>query len=175
MAVDSGSVHRINDPNGKLASPVDSSALVQVRWDDAHLYFAFDVRDDRIRVDSSDIWKDDSFELGLDGERDKDAFSASGGDHQYTIRYDGWAADRGLDIDNPDVRWAVQPNDHGYQIELVVPLSALGVSSLTSNQILGVDFAVNDDDDGGERDSQLVWASWSTYSDAAAFGELVLK
>jgi len=175
MTLDSGSANRINDPNHKLADPVDGSALIQVRWDESHLYFAFIVRDDRITVDSTDLWQDDSFELGLDGERDKNAFSGAGGDHQYTIRYDGRAADRGFAIENPDVRWAVRTNDHGYQIELVVPCSALGVTQLTSGQILGVDFAINDDDDGGNRDSQLVWASWSTYSDAYAFGELVLR
>jgi len=133
------------------------------------------VRDDHIQVDSTDLWKDDSIEIGVDGENDNDAFSGSGGDHQYTVRFDGVAADRTLTIDNPNVKWAVRANDHGYQVEVAIPLSELGVSKLSQGQILGIDFAINDDDDGGERDSQLVWASYSTYSDATAFGDLLLR
>ena len=174
MSLDTGSVNRINHPEA-IEDPNDSSALIQARWDDTHLYFAFDVRDDLIKVDSADLWKDDGIEIGVDGENDDDAWSSSGGDHQYVIRFDGIAADRTLTIDNPDVKWAVRANEHGYQVEVAIPLSALGVNSLSAGRIIGIDFAINDDDDGGERDSQLVWASYATYSDATAFGDLILR
>jgi hypothetical protein len=174
MALDTGSANRINHPEA-IDAPNDTSALIWACWDADYLYFAFDVRDDHIQVDSTDLWKDDSIEIGVDGENDNDAFSGSGGDHQYTVRFDGVAADRTLTIDNPNVKWAVRANDHGYQVEVAIPLSELGVSKLSQGQILGIDFAINDDDDGGERDSQLVWASYSTYSDATAFGDLLLR
>ncbi len=173
LTLDTGSANRINRPEA-ITGPADTSALIQARWDESHLYFAFDVRDDKLIVDSSALWKDDSVEIGLDGENDNNAFSDSGGDHQYTIRFDGEAADRTLPIDDPGVQWAVQRSDIGYRVEVAIPLSELGVNGLTSGQVLGVDFGLNDDDDGGERDSQLVWASWSTYSDATSFGDLVL-
>ncbi len=173
FALDTGSAYRLNHPE-TIDSPLDLSALIQARWDETHLYFAFDVRDERILVDSQDLWKDDSIEIGLDGEHDKDPFSPTGGDHQYTVRFDNTAADRTFPIQNPDVQWAVQRTDLGYRVEVAVPLSALGVPDLTEGRVLGIDFALNDDDDGGGRDGQLVWASWSTYSQADAFGDLVL-
>ena len=173
MSLDTGSASHIRHAEA-ISSPTDSSVLIQARWDANHLYFALDVRDERIRVDSADLWKDDSIEIGVDGENDNDAFSESRGDHQYTVRFDGKAADRTLAIDNPDVRWAVQPSALGYRVEVAIPLSALGIANLSQGRVIGIDFAVNDDDDGGDRDSQLVWASYSTYSDASAFGDLLL-
>jgi endo-1,4-beta-xylanase len=174
MALDTGSAFYIRHPEA-ISGPADTSVLIQARWDETHLYFAFDVRDEQMIVDSSDIWKDDGIEIGLDGENDNDAWSSSGGDLQFTIRFDGQAADRTLAIHNPDVKWAVQRTDIGYRVEMAAPLEELGVDSLFSGQVLGVDFAVNDDDDGGERDSQLNWASTTTYSDASGFVDLVLS
>ncbi|MCS7040986.1 MAG: sugar-binding protein, partial [Anaerolineae bacterium] len=171
IVLDATTANRVSHP-GSITGPADSSMLVRSRWDDGFLYFALEVRDDVLVSDSgSELWKDDAPEVGLDGEFDRQSNSPTGGDHQFTVRYDGSGADRALPMP-AGVRWATQIVPGGFVVELAVPGSVLGPSPLTAGRLLGVDFGLNDDDDGGERDNLLVWASQSTYNDSARFGTL---
>ena len=68
MMLDVNTAGRVSNPDA-VTGPQDSSVLVNARWDETHLYFAFDVRDDMLQADSSpDLWRDDSMEIGVDGE-----------------------------------------------------------------------------------------------------------
>lgn len=173
--VDTSTANKVSSPEA-ITGPGDSSMLVRARWDQSYLYFALDVRDDALYVDSgaATIWNDDSIELGVDGENDKLPTSTSGGDHQYQIRSDGVGADRLLTI-NPAVKYAAKIAPDGYHVELAIPLAQLGGGLFYAGRTLGIDVGVNDDDNGGDRDSQLVWASNTTYNDAPRFGKVVLQ
>lgn len=172
--VDAGTANKVSSPDA-ISGPADSSVLVRARWDQNYLYFAFDVRDEALFVDSgNELWHDDSIELGVDGENDRLPTSTTGGDHQYQIRIDGVGADRLLTI-NPAVKYAARYAADGYHIELAIPVAQLGGGLLVAGRTIGIDVGVNDDDTGGDRDSQLVWASNTTYNDAPHFGKVVLQ
>jgi hypothetical protein len=173
IEVNATTANRVSNP-GSLTGPADSSMIVRSRWDESSLYFALEVRDDALIADSgADLWKDDAIEVGVDGENDRLPNSPTGGDHQFTVRYDGAGADRALPMP-AGVRWATQIVPGGYLVELAVPGTLLGPAPLTAGRLIGIDFGLNDDDDGGERDNLLVWASQSTYNDSARFGTLLL-
>ncbi len=172
--VDAGTANKVSSP-AAVSGPADSSMLVRARWDQNYLYFAFAVRDEALFVDSgNELWHDDSIELGVDGENDKLPTSTTGGDHQYQVRTDRVGADRALAI-NPVVKYDAKIAPHGDHIELAIPVAQLGGGLLVAGRTIGIDVGVNDDDNGGERDSQLVWASNTTYNDASHFGKLVLQ
>ncbi len=173
VLVDAPTANKVNGPEA-ITGPADSSMLVWARWDLNNVYLAFEVRDDALYTDSSDLWNDDSIEVGVDGENDKVPNSTTGGDHQYLVRVDGKGADRGLAV-NPAVIYRTSQPIGGYRVEMAIPVAQLGGGSLFAGRTIGIDFAVNDDDNGADRDSQLVWSSNTTYNDAPRFGELVLQ
>ena len=66
----------------------------------------------------------------------------------------------------------------GYTIEVKLPWSTLGQSTVAVNALLGLDVQINDDDDGGARDGKKAWfnttdTSWqnpSTFATARLIG-----
>ncbi|NOZ51425.1 MAG: DNRLRE domain-containing protein, partial [Chloroflexi bacterium] len=159
--------------SGLLPTPADLSASLWARWDAENLYLAAQVQDEKAVIDSDgQLWNDDSVEFALDGENDNNSYSASGGDHQFTVRRDGVVNDRGQWTNG--VTAAVQQQSTGYTIELAIPRSQLGGTVLQAGAVLGFNLGLNDDDNGGSRDSALVWQGRSTYAEAEAFADLVL-
>ena len=147
---------------------------IRARWDQTFIYFAMQIRDDVLVTDNLfELERDDSVQIGVDGETDHNPYSPTGGDHQFQFRSDGAAADRSQAI-SADARWAASAVAGGYQIEVGIPINLLGGVKLRPGTIIGVDFALNDDDDGGDGDSQLIWHSASTFDDSANFGRLIL-
>ncbi|NUQ37095.1 MAG: DNRLRE domain-containing protein [Caldilineales bacterium] len=159
--------------SGVLPSQADLSAQMWARWDAHTLYLAARVTDDQRSVDSVDIWHDDGVEFALDGEFDGDSFSPSGGDHQFTVRRAGEVQDRGLPTTAANA--AVRERSDGYDVELAISRAALGGVGFGDGVVLGFNLGLNDDDDGGNRDSALVWLGRSTYSGAEHFGRLILR
>lgn len=160
-------------------SPSDLSAEVRSFWDANYLYFAASVTDEKLYTDSSQIWDDDSIELAVDGANDQIALQAD--DHQFTVSVDGRLADLGV-ILSPEVRatfkLATRQRSGGYDIELAIPMAYLSAGALTQGKVMGFTIGLNDDDDGGKRDSandsHLVWEGASTYNTPAQYGKLVL-
>ena len=64
----------------------------------------------------------------------------------------------------------------GYVMEIVIPMSQLGITVANGRQF-GLEMQINDDDDGGDRDTKLAW--WSTTDDTwrypSLFGTAVLN
>jgi oligosaccharide reducing-end xylanase len=61
------------------------------------------------------------------------------------------------------------PTGVGYTIEVKLPWSTLGQSSVAFGALLGLDVHINDDDDGGSRDGKKAWfntadTSWQNPS-----------
>ena len=159
--------------SGSQPSPSDLSGVFRMQWDDDTLYFAVQVKDDRSSVDSNpDVWHDDGIEIGLDGENDDISNSSSAGDHQFTVRRNGSIFDRGSPTTLATA--AIRESNGGYTVEGAIPAAALGGVTLGTNIRLGFNLGLNDDDDGGGRDSSLIWRGRSTYGGAEQFGTLVL-
>jgi hypothetical protein len=156
---------------GKVDSDADLSAIVRSGWSQQTLYFAIQVTDDVIVNDSTDVWRDDCVEIGLDGLRDK--YGWGDDDHQYTVVSDGRLADRGLPT--TEITAAVHTLDTGYQIEVAIPMTALITSGTPiSGTLVGFTIGLRDDDDGGSWDGYLIWEGTSTTSMPELFGELIL-
>ncbi len=157
----------------------DISAEVRSFWDGDYLYFAVSVTDDKLYQDSDQVWHDDSVELGIDGANDQVGSQAD--DHQLTVTEDGRLAELGTLL-APEVRAtfkvATRQRSGGYDVEIAVPRDYLAAGALDPGKVLGFTIGLNDDDDGGKRESQsdnhLVWEGASTNSAPADFGKLVL-
>ncbi|NOZ71791.1 MAG: DNRLRE domain-containing protein, partial [Chloroflexi bacterium] len=157
--------------SGLLPTPADLNGSVWIRWDAETLYFGAYVHDPEAMIDSDgQLWNDDSIEFALDGENDNNSYSSSGGDHQFTVRRDGVVHDRAQWTG--DVIAAAQAQNDGYTVELAVPRRLLGGAVMQPGTVLGFNLGLNDDDNGGARDTSLVWQGRSTYAEAEAYADL---
>ena len=156
---------------GTPSGPADISATLRCGWDAQAIYFFFDVSDDSIIADSSNIWDDDGVEIALDGSRDRSCCSAD--DHQFSFAVDGRIADFSTVQANPAARAAVVRRAGGYSIEAAVPANLVLSSAPMVGIVTGFDWGLNDDDDGSRRDKHLLWAG-ATILSYAQFGDLLL-
>jgi hypothetical protein len=135
------------------------------------VYFAIQVTDDILVADSTDVWRDDGVEIGLDGLNDDYAWGWD--DHQYTIVVDGRQTDRSTVTS--DITAAVYQYEGGYNIEVAIPLSKLISGSPISGTVMGFTIGLNDDDDGGSWDAYLIWQGTNTSSSPEEFGDLLFS
>ncbi|WP_138752240.1 sugar-binding protein [Paenibacillus sinopodophylli] len=144
-----------------------------VLWDNEYLYVGVKVNDSQLHNDSAAVYLDDSIEIYIDANHNKgttyDSF-----DRQFIK---GWNdstlyEQNGLST-GVNHAWAAIPD--GYSVELAIPWSSLGIVP-TAGMSIGFDVAVNDDDNGGDRDGQLMWAgTGSNGTDTSMFGDLELS
>lgn len=157
--------------SGVPGSAADVSASLRCAWDTQWLYVLADVSDDILLADSSSVWDDDGVEIAFDGNADRACCSAQ--DHQFTIVLDSRLADFStVQLPSP-LRWTVMPRVGGYLVEAAVPMTMVLPSAPVSGAVLGFDWGLNDDDDGGRRDKRLLWAGSSILT-FATFGDLRL-
>lgn len=151
----------------------DLQASFQASWDATNLYLLIKIQDDNLINDSAaEPWNDDAIELFIDGNNDK-SLSYDANDYQFILRYNDpniYEFQSGiLQNTNPAGIQKVQRLTHnGYQIELSISWSAFGLSANTNQQI-GFDLHVNDDDDGSARDSKIAWKALVDLSASIPF------
>jgi len=154
---------------GRIDDTTDLSSLIRSGWDEQSVYFAIQVTDDVvIGADSTDVWRDDGVELGLDGLNDDYPWGSD--DHQYTIVVDGRLADRGTATS--DITAAIFEYEGGYDIEVSIPMSKLRSGSPVSGTMMGFTIGIHDDDDGDSWDAYLIWQGPNTSGSPEQFGEL---
>ena len=159
---------------GPAPTPRDSSAVLQAAWDASHLYFALRVYDDSIKVDSgAQAWQDDAVEIGLDGRHDHDRKWALDDDRQLSITALGSVYESGSPVTDVIVGRANTSN--GYILEVAVPKGRLGALPLTASALVGLNWALIDDDDGGTADDKLEWSGTETYAANTSWGQLRLS
>ena len=144
----------------------DGSGTWRALWDSDALYVLVEVKDDSLTSDSggaNNKWNDDSVEVYVDGDNSK-ASSIGDDDHQYTFWWGNlvWEAPSAIHHGDPslvDVDYAVVTTEDGYLLEAKIPwMSIMGQLPIPGQEI-GFDVWINDDDDGGDRDSQISWYS----------------
>nr|MBC7245692.1 hypothetical protein [Chloroflexota bacterium] len=155
--------------SGRIDSVNDLSAIIRSGWDNNTLYFAIQVKDDVVMADSTDVWRDDGVEIGLDGLYDQYAWGWD--DHQYTIVVDGRITDRGVPTTN--IKAVVLGTKEGYDIEVAIPISQLLPGIPISGTVMGFTIGIHDDDDGGNWDAYLIWEGTTTSSRPELFGSLI--
>jgi len=142
---------------GSPSNDEDFSASYKAVWDEKNLYVLVDVTDENLKNDSDEFYLDDCVEVFIDADNSK---SGSYGDNDYQFHF-GWAEanpSMGESQHNQTegVEFAVRRADAGYRVEIKFPWATLGVEPSAGKKI-GLDVHVNDDDDGGDRDTKLTW------------------
>lgn len=141
-------------------------------WNSSNLYIGVKVLDSNLFNDSANTWEDDSVEIYIDANHNHGTVYDSF-DRQFTKGYnDGGLAGTGSQTGVVHA-WAAVTG--GYSVELAIPWSNLGVTPAV-NVTIGFDVGNNDDDNGGTRETQLVWwGNINDYNNTSAFGHVVLK
>jgi regulation of enolase protein 1 (concanavalin A-like superfamily) len=149
---------------GTAVPASDLSASFRALYDATNLYLLVQVSDQTLLNDSGTAWYyDDTVEVFIDGDYSRSTTGYDGvNDFQLAVRYnDGNVVIRGSNSApvpaGAQARLATATG--GYVLEMILPLAQIGVSPV-DGALLGLDVQVNDDDDGGDRDTKMAW--WST-------------
>lgn len=175
----SASISITNIPTGAPASgPDDLSATAYALWDDDAIYVFVDVVDDVLVFNESDEpWQDDAVEVFIDGDNAKTNAAYDENDAQFTVglNFDMLTGRQGREGMGDGVDFATATTATGYTVELMVPWVNLQRTPGVGVDI-GFEVQVNDDDDGGDRDSKLTWfdASDNAWQWAHLFANALL-
>jgi hypothetical protein len=171
----------------ELETPLDGDEDLQVTWkalwDDENLYVLIEVNDDEIINFEALNWEDDSLEIYIDAQNLDEPeynpttvqgipayqFTAIAGqepiDDTTTLFTHGINSYECCDGQYPvgsDTGAMVWSEDPGfYSFEVAFPWVALEETPANIQQRgeFGFGIAINDDDDGGARDTQIMWAT----------------
>jgi hypothetical protein len=168
----------------------DFSGTWTATWTSTSLYVHVSITDDASSTDSTASFQDDSVEIYLD--RMAAGFStygaaanpfSSGSNYgspsvfQYVFKRGATTAVvNGVGGTTTGVTHAWRTITGGYELEASFTWAALG-GTRTTDDFLGFDIQVNDDDNGGDRDSQLAWTAKTdvNYRRPDNFGRVQLK
>jgi len=162
----------IGGPNKDgFQSAEDSSVIVYVMNDANNLYIAVDATDDVLDFSMTDVWRNDSVEIRVDGNFSRrTAKEGTIWGHSIIIRGDGGAVGSAPAGDLASGA-AVKPDGTGWIVEFRQSIAGFA-------PVIGFDLAINDRDTPGQdnRDGQYRWngevdAGWD---DETQWGELTL-
>ncbi len=142
-------------------SEADFSAGFKTAWDKQALYLLVDVVDDKPINDSTEFWLDDTVEVFIDSDNSKSQVYEDK-DYQYHFDWEGSrfvaASNQGESRHNhmEGVKTVAMPTEKGYRFLITFPWSTLDIKPGVGTKI-GLDVHVNDDDDGEDRDTKLMW------------------
>jgi len=144
--------------------PADLSGRFRVLYDSDNLYVLVDVNDEALVQDSdpAEGWQDDRIEVFIDGDNSKDDAQDGVNDYQYCFRWNHGEVETPVEWYLPPaslagVEYAVVTTDSGYLFEIKLPWSTMIGRSAEAGELIGIDVMIGDDDDGGDRDSQVSW------------------
>jgi len=158
--------------SGAVSNTADLSGYGKLLWDNSYLYFLAVVTDDTKKNDSPNSYDDDCVELYIDGDNAK-ASTYDANDCQYSF---GW--DDGTIVgtipstaSTTNITYSAVATANGYVVEARLPWTTIQATP-AANKILGIDFMINDDDDGSTRDAKLSFnaATDDAYQNASLFG-----
>lgn len=173
------------------SSPNDLSADFRAMWDANNLYMLIDVTDDVlvndtrpdqfVRLPTGSIvvpwFYDDCVEVYIDADNSK-SYLYDSDDAQYHFDWDRTNPTMGTHNGHGrrgNIEFAMVATERGYCTEIKFPWATLGKKPLVGSSI-GLDVHINDDDDGGERDSKITWCDErdTTWNSPQAFGNAEL-
>jgi hypothetical protein len=127
-------------------------------YNGTHLFVLVEVKDNAKFNDSgASWWEDDVVEIFIDGDNSKGTAYDGANDFQFGFRYnDPSTINVGQSSPNrtTGISFAIQNTTSGYNVEVAIPWSTIGVTRANGDKI-GFDVSVDDDDNGGVRDSQM--------------------
>jgi len=160
-----------------VSGPADLSGSLKLLWDNDYVYFYAEVTDDVKQNDSQNSYEDDAIEIYFDINNDK-ATSYGANDVQYSF---GWndgtvvgALPSGRSV--AGIVYTAVSTAEGYNVEGRIPWTTLQSSPLVG-QLIGIEFMINDDDNGGGRDGKLAWNATTddAWQNPSLFGTGILS
>ena len=163
--------------SGTFTNSADLSGNFKALWDDTYLYVLADITDDTKTNESTNVYDDDAVEVYIDINNDK-ATAYGANDAQYSF---GWNDGTTVGIlptgrSTTGITYSALARTGGYIVEARIPWSTMQGNPVIG-QLVGMDFMINDDDDGGTRDGKLSWnaATDNAWQDPSLFGTAVLQ
>jgi gliding motility-associated-like protein len=158
-----------------ITGPADLSATYQTTRDANNLYVFVNVTDDVVEHNGINPWDNDGIELFIDmGNTKTSTYGAN--DYQY-----GFVTGSSMPIEyyhsaTTGVTFAQGAMAGGYTMEISIPWTTLG-GAPADGDFIGFDIGVNDNDDGGARDSKISWtdSTDAAHNDPSAFGTLKIS
>lgn len=158
--------------SGTVSNAADLSGSFKALWDDTYLYVLANVTDNTTTNDSQNSYDDDAVEVYVDINNDK-ASAYGANDVQYSFGWDDATTVGSLPSGRATtgITYSAVAQTGGYIVEARVPWTTL-TGTPAAGQLLGIDFMINDDDDGSGRDGKLSWnaATDDAWQDASLFG-----
>ncbi|NND70543.1 MAG: DUF1080 domain-containing protein, partial [Rhodothermales bacterium] len=161
-----GSGSTVNYPDGPT---------VRLLYDAQYLYAFFEVPDETIVADSENPYDDDAVEIYLDGGYEReDYYDENDVQYIFPVRGDDvWIngdASRHIGVEHA----AVEMED-GYSLEARIPLANVDIIPTPGIQF-GLQFHVDDDDDGGSVERAMSWSTNEpmSWSNTSLFGTAIL-
>ena len=162
--------------SGAVTNAADLSGNIKALWDNSNLYVLANVSDDILKNDSQNSYDDDGVEVYVDINNDK-ATTYGANDVQYTFKWNNGTTVSPLPTgrSTTGITYSFVTVTGGYAVEASIPWSTLQGTPAV-NQLVGIDFMINDDDDGTTRDAKLSWnaASDSAWTDPSKMGTGIL-
>lgn len=170
--------HFISSKDGTVptSSDKDGSLKFAVVADKSYIYVGADITDDKVQRNEDktcNVWKDDSIEVYIDAGNEKaNAYDVN--DAQITVGADfiGVEPDEGVAAgllggcvgitQGPATKTVASATEtpNGWSVEIGVPMKNGGWDIKIKNGLkIGFNIQYNDDDDGGDRDSKLIWCA----------------
>jgi len=157
---------------GTISSASDLSGSFKAMWDNTYLYVLGNITDQTLNNDSQNSYDDDAVEIYVDINNDK-ATAYGANDVQYTFGWNDGATVGTLPSgrSTTGITYSTVAKTGGYILEAKIPWTTLQ-GTPAPNQLVGIEFMVNDDDNGGTRDKKLAWTSTTdnAYQDPSLFG-----
>lgn len=157
---------------GTVTNASDLSGYGKMLWDNNYLYLLAVVTDQTKNNDSQNSYDDDQVEFYLDMNNAK-AATYDANDYQYSFGWNDGAVVGVIPSTGPttNITYKAVSTTNGYIIEARIPWSTVQFTP-AANKVLGIDFMINDDDDGSGRDGKLSWnaATDDAYQNASLFG-----
>lgn len=157
-----------------VGTPNNTGTSFAVTWNSTYLYVGMRVTDGSLFNESANSWDDDAFEIYVDAENNGGT-SYGTNDRQFMKEWNSttiWEKNNRT----TGVLHAWSAISGGYTVELAIPWSNFGITNPTAGLTIGFDIANDDDDNGGTRETQLMWAGDNdNWRYPRNFGDLVLQ
>jgi hypothetical protein len=163
---------------GSVGRPSDLTARFKSLWTPEAFYILLEISDSSLSNDSPEVWKDDAIEIYFDANNSRAQAYDNVDDLQYSFGWNDPDFSEGKLGKKQGVISATRTaNDAtAYVFEAKFPWSTLGLAGPAVGKRFGFQIAIDDDDEGGDRDAQVAWHGklGDFASRPASFGELLL-
>lgn len=162
-----------NNITKNIIGTSNNTSRFAVLWDSLYLYVAYTITDASKYNESANAWDDDAVEIYIDAENNGGT-SYGTNDRQFAKEWNSTTIwERAGKTTGVTHAWSNITN--GYAVEIRLAWSNIGVTNPAAGFRIGFDVAVNDDDNGGARESQQMWAGDNdNWQYPRNFGDLLL-